>query len=104
MSGWRGEISHGISLKQTEPRFWWKQPHGHVSTPVTDDVSGEGWTPLNFQMSPKKVLRAAMLKTRFDDTIFWATHQSLWDHGEKSDPARMQQEKERMERQQREGG
>ncbi|KZV56020.1 hypothetical protein F511_12719 [Dorcoceras hygrometricum] len=77
-------------------------PHGHSSTPVTADVSGEGWTSLDFQMSPKKALRAAMLKTRFAETIFRATHQILLEHGEKSDPARMQQEKERMERQQRE--
>ncbi|XP_073303147.1 transcription factor GTE12 [Primulina huaijiensis] len=74
----------------------------NISTPVTADVSGEGWSSLNFQMSPKKALRAAMLKRRFADTIFRATHQILLDHGEKSDPTRMLQEKEKMERQQRE--
>ncbi|XP_073151845.1 transcription factor GTE12-like [Henckelia pumila] len=99
-----GEVKYPMESHSSKlnPDFGGSSPHDHVSTPATADVSGEGWTPLNLQMSPKKALRAAMLKTRFADTIFRATHQSLLDHGEKSNPARMQQEKERMERQQRE--
>ncbi|XP_073299160.1 transcription factor GTE12-like isoform X2 [Primulina huaijiensis] len=99
-----GEVKYPMESHSSKlnPGFGGSSPHGHVSTPASADVCGEGWTSLNFQMSPKKALRAAMLKTRFADTIFRATHQSLPDHGEKSDPVRMQQEKERMERQQRE--
>ncbi|KAK6124132.1 hypothetical protein DH2020_042105 [Rehmannia glutinosa] len=48
-------------------------------------------------MSPKKALRAAMLKRRFADTIFKATHQV-----EKCDPLRIQQERERLEREKQE--
>ncbi|KAG8385361.1 hypothetical protein BUALT_Bualt03G0035100 [Buddleja alternifolia] len=72
----------------------------HLSTPAATAASGEGWTSINVQMSPKKALRAAMLKSRFADTIFKATHQAILDHGDKSDPARMQQEIERLEREQ----
>ncbi|KAK6123943.1 hypothetical protein DH2020_042288 [Rehmannia glutinosa] len=70
----------------------------HLSTPATTSSSVEGWTSFSVQMSPKKALRAAMLKSRFADTIFKATHQV-----EKSDPLRMQQEKERLEREKQEG-
>ncbi|CAA0832382.1 Transcription factor GTE12 [Striga hermonthica] len=55
--------------------------------------STEGWASLNAQMSPNKALRVAMLKSRFADTIFRATHQV-----EKVDPMRMKQERERLER------
>lgn len=39
-----------------------------------------GGTSINIQLSPNKALRAAMLKSRFADTIFKATHQALVDH------------------------
>ncbi|XP_011096463.1 transcription factor GTE9-like isoform X3 [Sesamum indicum] len=67
----------------------------HLSTPAICAASVEGWNSLDVQMSPKKALRAAMLKTRFADTIFKATHQS-----EKSDPVRLQEEREKLEREQ----
>lgn len=38
------------------------------------------WTPIDIQLSPKKALRAAMLKSRFADTIFKAKHKTLLDH------------------------
>ncbi|KAL3851438.1 hypothetical protein ACJIZ3_013320 [Penstemon smallii] len=66
-----------------------------LSTPPPTAASGEGWTSLNVLMSPKKALRAALLKSRFAATIYKATHQ-----GEKSGPLRMQQERERLEREQ----
>lgn len=34
----------------------------------------------DIQMSPRKALRAAMLKSRFADTIFRATHPTLQEH------------------------
>ncbi|XP_011096462.1 transcription factor GTE9-like isoform X2 [Sesamum indicum] len=72
----------------------------HLSTPAICAASVEGWNSLDVQMSPKKALRAAMLKTRFADTIFKATHQVLVDHSEKSDPVRLQEEREKLEREQ----
>ncbi|KAL3652770.1 hypothetical protein CASFOL_002451 [Castilleja foliolosa] len=49
----------------------------HRSTPDTiAAVSVEDWTSMNVEMSPNKALRAAMLKSRFADTIFKATHQN----------------------------
>ncbi|XP_043701837.1 transcription factor GTE9-like [Telopea speciosissima] len=73
-------------------------------TPARVALSGEeSEDPLyDGQMSPSKALRAAMLKSRFADTILKAQHKTLLDHGEKADPAKMQQERERLERKQRE--
>lgn len=72
-----------------------------LSTPAKATTSEEGWTPLiDVQLSPKKALRAAMLKSRFADTIFKAKQKTLLDHGE-ADPMKMREEKERLERQQR---
>lgn len=43
---------------------------------------GLEWTTplLDVQMSPKKALRAAMLKSRFADTILKAQQRTLLDH------------------------
>ncbi|XP_051128616.1 transcription factor GTE12-like isoform X2 [Andrographis paniculata] len=79
----------GVVLnEETSPRH---------STPVAASTSLEGWNSFNPQMSPNKALRAAMLKSRFADTIFKATHQKTLDN---SDPLRRQQEKARLEREQ----
>ncbi|XVF27408.1 hypothetical protein REPUB_Repub14bG0104300 [Reevesia pubescens] len=74
------------------------------TTPATDAASGEGLlTPIfDAQMSPKKALRAAMLKRRFADTILKAQQKALLDHGDKADPVKMMHEKEKLERRQRE--
>ncbi|KAK8580568.1 hypothetical protein V6N13_143648 [Hibiscus sabdariffa] len=74
-----------------------------LTTP-TDVASGEGLsTPIfDLRMSPKKALRAAMLKTRFADTILKAQQRALLEHCDKTDPVKMQQEKERLEKRQRE--
>ncbi|CAN6553292.1 unnamed protein product [Malus baccata var. baccata] len=74
------------------------------TTPVSDSASGEGWSTSHFdvQMSPKRALRAAMLKSRFADTIWKAQQQKLLDHDDRSDPLKMQQERARLERKQRE--
>ncbi|GMI91627.1 hypothetical protein HRI_002832000 [Hibiscus trionum] len=74
-----------------------------LTTP-TDAASGEGLSTSIFDvpMSPKKALRAAMLKTRFADTILKARQRALLDNCDKTDPVKLQQEKERLERRQRE--
>ncbi|KAL1560396.1 transcription factor GTE10-like [Salvia divinorum] len=66
------------------------------STSATTTASGEGWMA-DVQLSPKKALRIAMLKSRFADTIFKATHPTPVNHDENSDISRMQQEKLRLE-------
>ncbi|XP_061356080.1 transcription factor GTE8-like isoform X4 [Gastrolobium bilobum] len=79
-------------------------PSSQLSTLATDASSGEGWSATVFpvQLSPKKALRAAMLKSRFADTILKAQQKTLLEHRDKGDPLKMQQEKERLERMQRE--
>ncbi|XP_052180463.1 transcription factor GTE8-like isoform X2 [Diospyros lotus] len=72
-----------------------------LSSVATTATYGGDWTPLiDIQLSPKKALRAAMLKSRFADTILKAKQKALLDDGDKVDPIKMQQEKERLERQQ----
>ncbi|KAL1555924.1 hypothetical protein AAHA92_11606 [Salvia divinorum] len=48
------------------------------STSATTPASAEGLMD-GVQMSPKKALRVAMLKSRFADTIFKATHPTLYE-------------------------
>ncbi|XP_022894000.1 transcription factor GTE12-like [Olea europaea var. sylvestris] len=70
-----------------------------VSSPATTAAIDKGWiSPVN--MSPNKVLRVAMLKSRFADTISRARHHTLLDHGKKINPVSGQKERERLERQQ----
>lgn len=57
---------------------------------------------VDVQLSPQKALRAALLKSRFADTILKAKQKALRDHGDKVDPMKLQLEKERLERQQQE--
>ncbi|KAL1829608.1 transcription factor GTE10 isoform X1 [Daucus carota subsp. sativus] len=67
----------------------------------TTGVAAEGWTTdSDLQLSPKKALRAAMLKSRFVDTILKAKQKTLLDHVEKVDPVKFRQQKEKLERQQ----
>ncbi|XP_022743917.1 uncharacterized protein LOC111294858 [Durio zibethinus] len=73
-----------------------------VLVPATDAASGKRLlTPiLDAKMSAKKALRAAMLKSRFADTILKAQQQInkvLLDHVNKADPVKMQQEKKKLE-------
>ncbi|XP_058771392.1 transcription factor GTE11-like [Vicia villosa] len=79
-------------------------PSSQHTTLATDASSGEVWSTavLPVQLSPKKALRAAMLKSRFADTILKAQQKTLLEHGDKCDPLKMQLEKERLERIQRE--
>ncbi|XP_059289748.1 transcription factor GTE12-like [Lycium ferocissimum] len=61
----------------------------------------EGWDPLmNADLSPTKALRAAMLKSRFADTIIKAKQKSLPVDRDKADLHRMQQERAQLEKQQ----
>ncbi|XP_054802133.1 transcription factor GTE12-like isoform X2 [Prosopis cineraria] len=80
----------------------------YPSSPRTDSAmdasSGEVLSDPNIdvQLSPKKALRAAILKCRFADTILKAQQKTLLDHGDKADHVKLQQEKEKLERVQRE--
>ncbi|GAB4827105.1 hypothetical protein Ancab_033992 [Ancistrocladus abbreviatus] len=71
----------------------------------TSAVTGsEGWDISAFEINliPNKALRAAMLKRRFADTILKAQQKTLLDPGDKVATVKKQQEKESLERKQRE--
>ncbi|XP_068657144.1 transcription factor GTE10-like isoform X2 [Aristolochia californica] len=57
--------------------------------------------PSQRQVSPDKLYRAAVLRSRFADTILRAREKAL-DQGEKGDPQKIRREREELERQQRE--
>lgn len=73
------------------------QSISHPPSPLT--AATEDLGPCEEQLSPSKALRAAMLKRRFADTILKAQQQSL---GVKIDPAKLQREREKLEKRQRE--
>ncbi|KDP21177.1 hypothetical protein JCGZ_21648 [Jatropha curcas] len=79
-------------------------PSSQLTTSATDATSAEGWRQpiLDVQLSPTKALRAAMLKHRFAATILKAQHKTLLDQGDKANPLKLQQEKERLEKRQQE--
>ncbi|XP_041026494.1 transcription factor GTE12-like isoform X1 [Juglans microcarpa x Juglans regia] len=79
----------------------------HISqstVPSTDAVpKGEGYPPIvDVQLSPKKALRVAMMKSRFAETILKAQQKTQLDQGNKADLLRILQEKERLGRRQQE--
>ncbi|CAL9775226.1 unnamed protein product [Musa acuminata subsp. burmannicoides] len=57
--------------------------------------------PSERQFSPEKLYRAALLKSRFADTILKAREKTL-DQGESRDPEKLRREREELERQKRE--
>ncbi|XP_028791997.1 transcription factor GTE12 [Neltuma alba] len=75
-------------------------PSSPLTDPAMDASSVEvSSNPImDAQMSPKKALRAAILKRRFADTILKAQQKTLLDHGDKADHVKLQQQKERLER------
>lgn len=74
------------------------QPHESVE--VNGLNEGEN-APSERQVSPEKLYRAALLRSRFADTILKAREKTL-DQGEKGDPEKLRREREELERQQRE--
>lgn len=93
-------LANSFTLDSDGPGVVLNEEKSPRSTPATTPASVEGWM-VDVQMSPRKALRAAMLKSRFADTIFRATHPARIDHGEKPDLSRMQKERERLEEEQR---
>ncbi|CAN1150198.1 Transcription factor GTE12 [Linum perenne] len=76
-------------------------PSSQLAAPTADAISGEDWRSNAVevqQMSPKRALRAAIIKERFAHTILKAKHKTLLDNGEKADLIKMQQEKDRLQR------
>ncbi|KAG9439276.1 hypothetical protein H6P81_019441 [Aristolochia fimbriata] len=83
------------------------QPGYHPA--ARDSTCKEGFCDLGIkdliydeQLSPSKALRAAMLKSRFADTILKAQNKTLLSHGEKADPMKMHEERMKLERRQQE--
>ncbi|BAF21655.1 transcription factor GTE11 [Oryza sativa Japonica Group] len=71
------------------------------TSPLASSRQEEEYLPEE-PLSPSKALRAAMLKSRFAGTIVKAQQKALLDHGKKIDPAKLQLEKERLEKRQQE--
>ncbi|KAK8940276.1 Transcription factor GTE8 [Platanthera guangdongensis] len=75
--------------------------HRKAASVITNgSLEGEN-APSERQVSPDKLYRAALLRSRFADTILKAREKTL-DQGERRDPERLRQEREALERQQRE--
>nr|GMD87777.1 transcription factor GTE12-like [Ipomoea batatas] len=78
-----------------------ESPSSDHSSCATTTTIGEGRTSLaDAQLSPTKARRAAMLKSRFAETIFKAKHQVLVPQGDKANTLKLQQERERLQKQQ----
>ncbi|XP_077229903.1 transcription factor GTE10-like isoform X2 [Tasmannia lanceolata] len=71
-----------------------------VSVEGDNRQEGEN-APSERQVSPEKLYRAALLRSRFADTILKAREKTL-DKGEKGDPEKLRREREELERIQRE--
>ncbi|CAM0957627.1 unnamed protein product [Alopecurus aequalis] len=72
------------------------------TSPLASYGQGDGSYIHDEPLSPTKALRAAMLKRRFAGTIVKAQQKALLDDGQKIDPAKLQIEKERLEKRQQE--
>ncbi|KAL6969130.1 Transcription factor gte10 [Sarracenia purpurea var. burkii] len=70
------------------------------SYPSYYKILGEN-TPLGRQVSPDKLYRAALLRSRFADTILKAQEKAL-EKGEKQDPEKLRLEREELERRRKE--
>eukprot|EP01018_Ginkgo_biloba_P016486 Gb_04671 [translate_table: standard] len=79
------------------------EENAHPKPAVTDaDAHQEGESaPPERQVSPDKLLRAAMLRSRFADTILKAQEKTL-NQADKGDPEKLRREREQLERWQRE--
>ncbi|KAF5460011.1 hypothetical protein F2P56_019911 [Juglans regia] len=71
-----------------------------MSAEADDHQEGES-APSESQVSPEKLYRAALLRSRFADTILKAREKAL-EKGEKRDPERLRLEREELERRQKE--
>ncbi|XP_020095812.1 transcription factor GTE9-like [Ananas comosus] len=74
----------------------------HPSSPATIFDKGENDILCEELLSPSRALRAAMLKSRFADTIVKAQQKALLDHGKKIDPVKLQMEREKLKKRQQE--
>ncbi|CAN6211732.1 unnamed protein product [Urochloa humidicola] len=77
-------------------------PSGNSTSPVASSEQGEESYLHLEPLSPSKALRIAMLKSRFAGTIVKAQQNALLDHGKEVDLAKLQLEKERLEKKQQE--
>lgn len=71
------------------------------TNPISVSADGEGENLSEKQVSPEKQIRAALLRSRFADTILKAREKAL-DQVTKKDPEKLRREREELERLQRE--
>ncbi|PUZ72183.1 hypothetical protein GQ55_2G373100 [Panicum hallii var. hallii] len=74
---------------------------GSCNSVASSEQGEESYVHLE-PLSPSKALRIAMLKSRFAGTIVKAQQNALLDHGKEVDIAKLQLEKERLEKRQQE--
>ncbi|KAK9714011.1 hypothetical protein RND81_06G065400 [Saponaria officinalis] len=91
-----GRDQTGNSLSQVEHTSPTKPPSVEVDCNKEGEIAAS-----ERQVSPDKLYRAALLRSRFADTILKAQEKTL-EKGEKRDPERLRLEREELERRQRE--
>nr|CAB3458048.1 unnamed protein product [Digitaria exilis] len=79
-----------------------ESPSCNSTSPLASSEQGVESYLHNEPLSPSKALRIAMLKSRFAGTIVKAQQNALLDHGKEVDLAKLQLEKERLEKRQQE--
>ncbi|KAJ3705376.1 hypothetical protein LUZ61_009081 [Rhynchospora tenuis] len=106
-----GNMAHqklcGMTQHSSDKKSLSDGAHGtdqHQSVPSSPAVLEKDVdeVPLEEPLSPSRALRAAMLKSRFADTILKAQGRVLLDQGKKVDPVKLQLEREKLERKQQE--
>ncbi|XP_030476905.1 transcription factor GTE8-like [Syzygium oleosum] len=90
------DINRSLSVLD-QPEQTSMQKAGSVDSDSFQD--GES-APIERQVSPEKLYRAALLKNRFADTILKAREKTL-TQGDKGDPEKLRREREELEMQQR---
>ncbi|CAL9121323.1 unnamed protein product [Musa acuminata var. zebrina] len=78
-----------------------KDAHPRSLLVEADECQEGEHAPSERQVSPQKLYRAALLRSRFADTILKAREKTL-HQGDKGDPEKLRREREEIERQQRE--
>ncbi|XP_038974170.1 transcription factor GTE9-like [Phoenix dactylifera] len=98
----KSEIMNPLDVNRPVSGMDHPEQDARPKVPVEADGHQEGENaPSERQVSPEKLYRAALLRSRFADTILKAREKTL-GQGEKGDPEKLQREKEELEKQRRE--
>lgn len=103
MDQYRSESGQEVGRNQSRSSLSQVEQSSQIKDPSIEvDGLKEGESaPSERQVSPDKLYRAALLRSRFADTILKAQEKTL-EKGEKRDPEKLRLEREELERRQRE--